>query len=66
VLVTFYSKFIVNSISNIIVSGTISTTFIGLILLLIVRNTTKYIMAVIVAYKDERSLVINVAIKSSI
>jgi len=66
VLVAFYSKFIVNSISNIIVSGTISTTFISLILLLIVRNATKYIIAVIVAHKDKISLVINIAIRSSI
>jgi len=65
-LVAFYSKFIVNSISNIIVSGTISTTFISFILLLIVRNAAKYIIAVIVAYKDKISLVINVAIRSSI
>jgi len=56
----------VNSISNIIVSGNISTTFVGLILLLIVRNAAKYIIAVIVAYKDKISLVINIAIKSSI
>jgi len=66
VLVAFYSKFIVNSISNIIVSGTISTTFISLILLLIIRNAAKYIIAVIVAYKDKISLVINIIIKSSI
>ena len=56
----------VNSISDIIVSNTISTTFIGFILLLIVGNATKYIIAVTVAYKDKISLVIKVAIKSSI
>jgi len=66
VLVAFYSEFIVNSISDIIASGTVSTTFIGLILLLIVRNAAKYIIAVIVAYKDKISLVINIAIRSSI
>ncbi|XTI91394.1 hypothetical protein V2W45_1471179 [Cenococcum geophilum] len=65
-LVAFYSKFIVNSISNITASGTVSTTFIGLILLLIIRNATKYIIAVTVAYKDKISLVINVAIRFSI
>jgi calcium/proton exchanger cax len=57
---------IVNSISNITASGTISTTFVGLILLLIIRNATKYIIVVIVAFKDKISLVINVAIRSSI
>ena len=56
----------VNSISDIMVSGTIFITFIGLILLLIVGNTTKYITAVTVAYKDEISLVINIIIKFSI
>ena len=66
VLVALYSEFMVNSISNITASGTISTTFIGLILLLIIRNATKHVIAVIVAYKDEISLAINVAIRSSI
>ena len=56
----------VNSISNITASGTISTTFIGLILLLIIRNAVKYIIAVIIAYKDKISLVINITIRSSI
>jgi len=65
-LVAFCSKFIVNSISNVIASGTISTTFISLILFLIVRNAAKYIIAVTVACKDKISLVINVTIKSSI
>ena len=65
-LVAFYSKFIVSSISNITASGTISTTFISLILLLIIRNAAKYAIVVIVAWKDKISLVINVAIRSSI
>ena len=56
----------VNSISDITASGTISTTFVGLILLLIVGNAAEHIIAVIVAYKDKISLVINVAIRSSI
>jgi len=65
-LVAFYSKFIVNSISNITASGTVSTTFVGLILLLIIKNAIKYIIAVIVAYKDKISLAINITIRSSI
>jgi len=56
----------VNSISDITASGNISTTFVGLILLLIIRNAAKYVIAVTVAYKDEMSLVINIAIRSSI
>jgi len=65
-LVAFYSKFMVNSISDVIASGTISTTFVGLILLLIVRNTAKHVIVVTVAYKDKISLAINIAIGSSI
>ena len=65
-LVAFYSKFIVNSISNITASGTISTTFVGLILLLIIRNAAEYAIVVIVAYRDKMSLVINIAVRSSI
>jgi len=56
----------VNSISNVTASGTVSTTFVGLILLLIIRNAAKHAIAVIVAYKDKISLAINVAIRSSI
>jgi Ca2+:H+ antiporter len=48
------------------VSGTISITFISLILLLIVRNAAEYIIAVTVAYKDKMSLAINITIKFSI
>jgi Ca2+:H+ antiporter len=65
-LVAFSSEFIVNSISDITASGTISTTFVGLILLLIIRNAAEYIIVVIVAYKDKMSLVINITIRSSI
>ena len=52
----------VNSISDIIASGIVFTTFIGLILLLIIGNAAEHIIVVIVAYKDEISLVINIAI----
>ena len=65
-LIAFCSKFIIDSISNITVSSTISTTFISLIRLLIIRNAAKYITAVTVAYKDKINLVINIAIKSNI
>ena len=66
VLVAFCSKFMVNSINNVTANGTVSTTFISLILLPIIRNTTKYTIAITLAYKDEISLAINVAIGSSI
>jgi len=55
----------VNSISKVTVSSTISTTFIGLILLPIVSNAAKYVIAVIVAYKDKIDLAISVAIRFS-
>jgi calcium/proton exchanger cax len=66
VLITFYFKFIVNSISNIIVNNTISIIFVGLILLLIVRNAAEYIIVVTVTYKDKINLVINIVIRFSI
>ena len=56
----------VNSISKVTASGTVLTTFISLILLLIVENTAKYTIVVTVIYKDKIDLVISVAIKSSI
>ncbi|XTI90763.1 hypothetical protein V2W45_1493865 [Cenococcum geophilum] len=64
-LVAFCSKFIVNSISKVTVGGTISITFISLILLLIVGNAAKHVIAVTVACKDKIDLVIGVAIRFS-
>ena len=66
ILVAFCSGFIIDSISNVTASGTVSTTFISLILLPIVGNTAEHITAIIVACKDKISLAINVAIGSSI
>jgi Ca2+:H+ antiporter len=65
-LVAFCSEFMVDSISNITASGTVSTTFVGLILLLIVGNAAKHAIAVTVACKDKMNLVINITIRSSI
>ena len=65
-LVAFCSEFIVNNISDIIASGTVFTTFVSFILLLIIKNAAKYITAVIVACKDKISLAINIVIRSSI
>ena len=65
-LVAFCSEFMVDSISDVTASGTVSTTFVGLILLPIVGNAAKYIIVVIVACKDKMSLAINVAIGFSI
>ena len=65
-LIAFCSEFIVNSISDSTVSSTVFITFVGFILLLIVTNAAKYVIAVTVAYKDKMSLIINIAIRSSI
>ena len=65
-LVAFCSEFMVDSISDIIASGTVFITFVGLIVLLIVGNAAEYIIVVILAYKDEMSLVINITIGFSI
>jgi Ca2+:H+ antiporter len=56
----------VDSISA-ITSGNsaISTEFVGLILLPIVRNAAKHATAITVAYKDKMDLAISVAIGSS-
>ena len=56
----------VNSIGDVTASGTVFTIFVGLILLLIVGNAAEYVIAVTIACKDKMSLVINVAIGSSI
>ena len=65
-LVAFCSEFMVDSISDVTASGTVSTTFVGLILLPIVGNAAEHATAVTAAFKDEMSLAINVAIGSSI
>jgi Ca2+:H+ antiporter len=56
----------VDSISDIIASGTISTTFVSFILLLIVGNAAKYIIIITVAYKDKISPAINIVTRFSI
>ena len=65
-LVAFCSKFMVDSISDVTASGTVSITFVGLILLPIVGNAAEYTIVVTVACKDKMSLAINVVIRSSI
>jgi len=65
-LVAFCSEFMVESISDVTASGTISTTFVGLILLPIVGNAAEHTTAVTVACKDKMNLAIDVAIGSTI
>ena len=56
----------VDSISDITVSGTIFTIFISLILLPIIGNAAEHIIVVTVACKDKINLAINIAIRFSI
>ena len=65
-LVALCSEFMVDSIGDVTASGTVSTTFVGLILLPIVGNAAEHATAVTVACKDKMNLAINVAIGSSI
>ncbi|KAF2873731.1 Sodium/calcium exchanger protein-domain-containing protein [Massariosphaeria phaeospora] len=64
-LVAFCSEFMVSSIQGVTASGTVSTTFVGLILLPIVGNAAEHATAVTVAIKDKMDLAIGVAVGSS-
>ncbi|KAF2009925.1 vacuolar calcium ion transporter-like protein /H(+) exchanger [Aaosphaeria arxii CBS 175.79] len=64
-LVAFCSEFMVSSIEGVTKSGTVSTTFVGLILLPIVGNAAEHATAVTVAIKDKMDLSIGVAVGSS-
>jgi len=66
VLVAFCFKFMVDSISNIIASSTVSIIFVSLILLPIIGNATEHATVVTVVYKNKMNLAINVAIGFSI
>lgn len=59
------SEFMVDGISSITASGTISVEFVGLILLPIVGNAAEHATAVTVACKDKMDLAIGVAVGSS-
>jgi len=59
------AEYMVDSISAITASGTISVEFVGLILLPIVGNAAEHATAVTVACKDKMDLAIGVAVGSS-
>lgn len=59
------AEFMVDGISSITSSGTISVEFVGLILLPIVGNAAEHATAVTVACKDKMDLAIGVAVGSS-
>ena len=64
-LVAICAEFMVDSINAITESGSISRTFVGLILLPIVGNAAEHATAVTVACKDKMDLAIGVAVGSS-
>jgi Ca2+:H+ antiporter len=64
-LVAACAEFLVGAINSITVSGGISKTFVGLILLPIVGNAAEHATAVTVAVKDKMDLAIGVAVGSS-
>ncbi len=63
-LVALCSDFMVGSISDVTASGTVSTAFVGLILIPIVGNAAEHVTAVTVAVKDKMDLAIGVAVGS--
>jgi Ca2+:H+ antiporter len=65
-LVAMCAEFLVDSIPAMTANSTISTEFIGLIILPIVGNAAEHVTAVTVATKNKMDLAIGVAIGSSI
>ena len=69
VIVTLFvaicAEYLVDSISAVVATLHISTTFVGLVLIPIVGNAAEHVTAVVVAYKDKMDLAIGVAIGSS-
>lgn len=64
-LVAICAEFMVDSIDAITAGGSVSRTFVGLILLPIVGNAAEHATAVTVACKDKMDLAIGVAVGSS-
>ena len=64
-LVAICAEFMVDSIDAITQGGSVSRTFVGLILLPIVGNAAEHATAVTVACKDKMDLAIGVAVGSS-
>lgn len=64
-LVALCAEYMVDSINAITESGSVSRTFVGLILLPIVGNAAEHATAVTVACKDKMDLAIGVAVGSS-
>jgi len=66
VLVAVLAEYLVDSINSVASGGTITETFIGIVLLPIVGNAAEHVTAVTVAMKNKMDLSIGVAVGSSI
>lgn len=66
ILVAICADYLVGSIDDIVESGGISKSFIGLILIPIVGNAAEHVTAVVVAVRNKMDLAMGVAIGSSI
>jgi len=65
VLVSLFSEYLVDSITNVSLSWGVSQTFIGIVLLPIVGNAAEHVTAVTVAIKNKMELSIGVAVGSA-
>ncbi|EPE08973.1 calcium proton exchanger [Ophiostoma piceae UAMH 11346] len=65
-LVSVCAEYLVDSIDEIVASGKISKSFIGLILLPIVGNAAEHVTACVVATRNKMDLALGVALGSSI
>lgn len=65
-LVSICAEYLVDSIDEIVASGKISKSFIGLILLPIVGNAAEHVTACVVATRNKMDLALGVALGSSI
>ncbi len=66
VIISFCADYLVGSIDDIVATGAVSKTFIGLILIPIVGNAAEHVTACVVAVKNNMDLAMGVAIGSSI
>ncbi|CAK7264865.1 Vacuolar calcium ion transporter [Sporothrix epigloea] len=66
ILVSVCAEYLVDSIDEIVASGKISKSFIGLILLPIVGNAAEHVTACVVATRNKMDLALGVALGSSI
>ncbi|CAG8490486.1 17631_t:CDS:2 [Racocetra persica] len=64
VVIAFSAEFLVSSIEEVVTSHSLSKTFIGLVLLSIIRNAAEHTTSVKIAMKDRMDFAISVAVGS--